>query len=764
MGIAAIVFGIRSKYDNTGVKAAKTGIKGLDDAVEGFGIKANSDIGKVIGSISKIAPQALAITAAVGAAVAVIGKVNKKIQECEKEFSDAEQGAVRLGIAVKNNANLGAGAVENLKKTAGELSLTSVYSQDDLIAQEAYIAGLGLTEDQIKKTLSAATELSAFNGDDLKTSVEALSKTYTGTSGTLGKMSSDFKNLTKEELKNGKAVDVVLKKYSGYSNILANMTLAGKENQMKKISGEIAQSFGGIFGTVKSAMLDKLLPVFLKISEKVIAFNDGITNVFKNFPEVVALASQMVWETLITLLKPSTWINTVKNTIVGIIKVAEDLIMLVINFIVNAFKLCGDNVKNVFIMIFVGLKAIFADIVNVIIGMINGILSAYNKVSGFFGNKNKVQLLEKIEVKKDNAGYNTNKDMQNGLKNLATGLGNDIKNIGTDVKDTAKNIAQPITDATKETREKLADILSKPIDISDEAAAAIGEKTGEAVENTTGNSGATTDNATTSTGNLGSEASNFTQIMNGVAGCFGEVGSLIQNIMSGNSVGIIVDLVSKLVSALEDEIPALKDFMTIITYFMQQIAGVIAPVIEPLINLIENALLGIINTVCQLLVPVLQILTPYILGLTNIIKWLYNGILLPVMNGLIIIFNAISNAFTWLWNGMIDIFNTIKVPTGVTWDWGLHVTWSSLGDMIGMQKSAYRSWDEGTNEAITSDYTSPNGTTKDTATSSGASASYTATGDTYVNIYYNNSFVNGDAEEIALQIRDEILSAEKKGK
>src|SRR5574344_2441593 len=371
MGTPAIVFGIKSKYDNTGVKAAKTGIKGLDDATKAFGIKANSSIGKVIGSLSKITPQALAITAVIGATVAVIGQVSKKIQECEKQFSDAEQGAVRLGIAVKNNANLGAGAVENLKKTAGELSLTSIYSQDDLLAQEAYLAGLGLTEEQIKKTLSAATELSAFNGDDLKTSVETLAKTYTGTAGTLGKMSSDFKNLTKEELENGAAVDLVSKKYSGYSKIISTMTLAGKENQLKKISDEIAQRFGGIFGTVKSAMLDKLLPVFQKISEKVIAFNNGITNVFKNFPEVAALAAQIVFDSFIVLLKPSAWIDREKSVFLGIINVAKDYVKLMANYIVGVFTLVGNNVKNTFIRIIDVIKEVFVDVVNIIIKAIN---------------------------------------------------------------------------------------------------------------------------------------------------------------------------------------------------------------------------------------------------------------------------------------------------------------------------------------------------------------------------------------------------------
>lgn len=745
MGISAIVFGIKSKYDNTGVKAAKTGIKGLDDATKAFGIKANSSIGKVIGEFSKIAPQALAATAVIGATVAVIGKVNQKIKECEKQFSDAEQGAVRLGIAVKNNANLGAGAVENLKKTAGELSLTSVYSQDDLIAQEAYLAGLGLTEEQIKKTLSAATELSAFNGDDLKTSVETLAKTYTGTAGTLGKMSSDFKNLTKEELENGAAVDVVLKKYSGYSNILANMTLAGKENQLKKMQDEIAQSFGGIFGTVKSAMLDKLLPVFQKISEKVIAFNNGITNVFKNFPEVVALASQMVWETLITLLKPSTWINLIKSAITGIVKIVEDVVMLVITFIGDAFKLCGNNVKNVFILIFTGLKEIFADIVNVIIGMINGILSAYNKVSGLFGNKNKVQLLEKIEVKKDNAGYNASKDLQSGLKNLTTNLGNGLKDIGSDIKDTAGNISKPIADATKETREKLSDILSKPVDISDEATQAIAN--------------ITTDDSEPDKPDKKNKQSSWTDLLSSL----GEIGNIIQMALSGNIIGIIIDLISKLVSALSDRIPALKDFMTIISDFMGSLADELAPVLEPLLNVIMNLLNSVLDSLIQMLVPVLKILTPIIQWVAEVIVWVYNKIMVPILNAMINLFTSVYNVFIAIWNGIVMCLNAIQIPTGVYWDWGLHVTWGSLGSMMGISKGTYANASDYTASEISTDYTSSSNGDNDSSTSSGASASYTATGDTYVNIYYNNSYVNGDAEAIALQIRDDIKAAEKKG-
>ena len=48
-------------------------------------------------------------------------------------------------------------------------------------------------------------------------------------------------------------------------------------------------------------------------------------------------------------------------------------------------------------------------------------------------------------------------------------------------------------------------------------------------------------------------------------------------------------------------------------------------------------------------------------------------------------------------------------------------------------------------------------------TAAAASASYTAARDIYVTINFNQSYVNGDAREIALNLRNEIRTAEALG-
>ena len=48
------------------------------------------------------------------------------------------------------------------------------------------------------------------------------------------------------------------------------------------------------------------------------------------------------------------------------------------------------------------------------------------------------------------------------------------------------------------------------------------------------------------------------------------------------------------------------------------------------------------------------------------------------------------------------------------------------------------------------------------SSNSKGSASYTAARDTFVNIYFSNSFINGDSEQIAIMLAREIKRAEAK--
>lgn len=147
--------------------------------------------------------------------------------------------------------------------------------------------------------------------------------------------------------------------------------------------------------------------------------------------------------------------------------------------------------------------------------------------------------------------------------------------------------------------------------------------------------------------------------------------------------------------------------------------------------------------------PLLAMLSGVLQLISTVCLFLYNNIIVPIYNAIIVIFNGIVNAFTGMYNWICDIVNAMDV-----FDW-----------YSDMKHKGYRDWNEGQISKIDTlkpDTTTNNKTNDDTSTGS-SGASYTAQKDVYVTINFSNSFVTGDARQIAIMLKKEITSAEKMG-
>lgn len=146
----------------------------------------------------------------------------------------------------------------------------------------------------------------------------------------------------------------------------------------------------------------------------------------------------------------------------------------------------------------------------------------------------------------------------------------------------------------------------------------------------------------------------------------------------------------------------------------------------------------------------------------NVITWLYNKVLVPIINGLITIFTFVANAFIGIYKKIYSVLDWIKLPTSISIKLtGIHIGWTSLAGLIGMKDASYLNADDYKVSELSSE--SGSDSSSGSSATTGAAASYTAARDIYVTINYNNSYVNGDAREIALNLRDEIRSAERLG-
>lgn len=197
---------------------------------------------------------------------------------------------------------------QRLIAQASELQSRSTLGDEAIIEQQAYLAALGLSEQQIGATIEAAAQLSAALDIDLGSAVKNLGKTFGGMTGELGESIPALKNLTKEQLQAGEAVNYVNQNYRGFAEAAAAVG-TGPLTQIKNIIGDIAESFGVILlPTVQkiAAKLKEMATAFQNLSPQIKAIIVSVaTFVAAIGPMTTAFAKLLSVVKLVALIFPS---------------------------------------------------------------------------------------------------------------------------------------------------------------------------------------------------------------------------------------------------------------------------------------------------------------------------------------------------------------------------------------------------------------------------------------------------------------------------
>ena len=233
-------------------------LRSFEGSMQKWG-KTISNIGKSM-SMYVTAPLVAAATASVNAA------------------NTQTQAEAKLLNALKGREDVQRRLIEQ----AGELQSKSTFGDEVIIEQQAFLAALGLTEEQISSTITAAVQLSSALGMDLTSSVKNLAKTYGGMTGELGESIPALKNLTAEQLKTGDAVKYVNDNYKGFAEIAAS-TGTGPLVQLKNTIGDIAEQFGVI-----------LLPSLQKVANTLKSVAEWIQNLSPEWKETIVNVGAVV--------------------------------------------------------------------------------------------------------------------------------------------------------------------------------------------------------------------------------------------------------------------------------------------------------------------------------------------------------------------------------------------------------------------------------------------------------------------------------------
>lgn len=229
-------------------KEAESGIDKLTSKVNQFA-KNN----QTLNSLSKLNGAFQLMKGSLGLVITAVKKVNAAISETTQLYRTQATAEKQLEIAAENNPYLNGSSVVQLKAFASELQNISTVGDEQLLSMMAQLATAGRTQTEIQDIMSAALDVSASGMMSLDAAVSALNATYSGTTGTLGKQISAIKNLTKEELAAGKAVEIVANQFKGMAKETAEAT--GTSEQLKNAIGDykelVGETFEGAFAPMR---------------------------------------------------------------------------------------------------------------------------------------------------------------------------------------------------------------------------------------------------------------------------------------------------------------------------------------------------------------------------------------------------------------------------------------------------------------------------------------------------------------------------------
>jgi hypothetical protein len=175
---------------------------------------------------------------------AALGAIAHKVLSAAiNEFITAQKEATKLMFSLNNDAE----AFQRMNDFADEWMNKTIFDDEDIKAALSFEAAQGRTEEQMKKIVTAAMNLQSVLGGDLLSNVQKLDMTFEGMPGRLGRLDSRIAQLTKTELQNGKAVDIINEKYKGFAEKMAT-TYAGAWEKFKiKVTNQLGDMVNRIF-------------------------------------------------------------------------------------------------------------------------------------------------------------------------------------------------------------------------------------------------------------------------------------------------------------------------------------------------------------------------------------------------------------------------------------------------------------------------------------------------------------------------------------
>lgn len=681
---ASVSYKINGKYDGKAVTQAQKSFQGLANAAK-----------KISGAFL---------------AVASVSKVTQELTKSAQSFKANNTAQTAFFKSLQNNSKVAASSVRGLVKEFD--SMSGYFTGEELVKAGSTLSNLGLNEDQMKKVMQTAKDMAASGVMPLDQAVKSLGQSYGGNISALKKLYPELKQLTDKEIKNGEAVDFLAGKYAGFEDSMSK-TFDGMDRKYANKLDGVRDAVGSIVTALKFEGQAKMLEPLQNIANWFNTNRNQVINFFLHFPDVVKASMSLAWKNIKTYFSLDG-IKSYGEMFLSYLKLLFqawwDLFVAfaqtLVTPIVAAFQLIKDKITTIWESIIQSIKNMFFE----------GINALYDKLPSFIRNwlDGKGFAKIKIETKDIQGSGKTYKDYldenwdkaQASWQKVADNFGTNVDNL----KSNMMNFASKFEGNNQEFISELEKILGQ--DLPEDLKAAFNELP-SATGNGTSNSTEINKNEVDGT-------------MKSIMSSFGQLGSLMESLLSSNWIGMLIQLISAGVEDLKEKSPVFKEFLNVFSMIAKELNdSSLVDFFNSVLPPIMNALKAFSKAISSSVAVIFDLLQPVLTVFATVIEY---------------VAKVIATVGVIIYNMIITVYNLLA------WIWG--------------GTKAYKSVDEIWNGSGGSTY---NDSSSGSDTARGSAASYNAARDVYVTINYNNSYVNGDAREIALSIYREIQSAERLG-
>ena len=766
--MAEIKYKISGKSDTTAIAKTQLAMKKLGSEV--------ANINKIIG----------------GFAIAKVMQIVSKVTNGATENFLAQNKALAQYNATVTKFGK---SLSNLNKIQNAVSRNNFFDGDSINNVTKMAVAMGLTEKQIEDVLKASTDLAASGVMPLDQAVKELSLSYSGNLEQLKKMNPELANLTKHQLAQGEAVRIIGKEYKGIANAMAN-TFEGRDTQWKNNFSDLQAAVGGIIQATKFGFQGRMMDSLNKITEWIIENKESIIKFLYGLPDIIAAIGKSAFEiikrtfsvegitNLFTLIGESLIISfkAALTTIINLyVLLIEDMIALFDYLLGNIWRSLQDLLGKLGNLIITTINIAFQKVLS-----IPGIKQLYEWLSG-----NKVRDVQLIDFRFDTNHADKNLSQQDvaskwsaNWKLVVNEFKKEVsKGISAESK-TLNNFVANYSDITSEATEQIKDILAKdlPDDMKEAMIAGIIE-----ADKSEGNNDYNDYNDYDNKDNKKKISNLFSTIGNAFIKSTGQIGNYINAAMQGASnsgaygaiLSVIAQLLSDIMQVVSENSEKFQVFQNLVTNIIESLLEQILPIFDNFVtpfiegfSAVKELISGIVYLLGSFIGNVvevfkdttrnLNITASTVSGIFKIFGSLFQIIrgfiqfLQPIMNGLEYVTRVIATAiYTVEWvivNGINLIIRALNM-----------IPWVDIAEISGFDdygKGVSDIWSAGNTDEDNA-YLNAAISQSASNTTTGASASYTAARDIYVNISYEHSYVNGDSREIALSLYNELKDCKK---